>query len=181
MFCLAGVRSCEWRETRQCLLMSELQIQEFNQVARLLVCSLPTPTSSPTSKAMPQSKNSESTGIKKEKQTTNPIKAPPAQKAKDAAKKAVKTSKKHGNKENNASSGTTSQRRAKPSQQKSEGVNRQREASPDVDALKVRIKELEGTSNSLFSIMGILIFCNTDSPCLQRLLECKRVLRLRRS
>ena len=113
-------------------------------MARLLVCSLPTPTSSPTSKAMPRSKNSESTGIKKEKLITNPIKAPPAQKAKDAAKKAVKTSKKHGNKENNTSSGTTGQQHAKPSQQKSEGVNRQCEASPDVDALKARIKELEG-------------------------------------
>jgi cystathionine beta-lyase/cystathionine gamma-synthase len=130
---------------------------------------------------MPRSKNSESTGIKKEKLTTNPIKAPPAQKAKDATKKAAKTLKKHGNKENNTSSGTTGQQHAKPSQQKSEGVNRQREASPDVDALKARIKELEGASNCLFSITGILIFCNTDSPCLQRLLEHKRVLRLRRS
>jgi hypothetical protein len=144
-------------------------------------CSLPTPTSYPTSKAMPRSKNSESTGIKKEKQTTNPIKATPAQKAKEAAKKAAKTSKKHKNKENNASSGTTGQQRAKPSQQKSEGVNRQRSASPDVDALKARIKELEGASNSLFSITDFLIFCNTDSPCSQRLLECRRVLRLRRS
>ena len=94
---------------------------------------------------MGNTKSAKPKGIKKEKLTTNPIKASTANKAKNAAKKAMMSSAK-GSKENIGSSATTVQRHAKPSKQNSSDTVISREASPDIAALKARIKELEGMS-----------------------------------
>jgi hypothetical protein len=79
-------------------------------------------------------------GVKKERQTADPVKASTTKKAKDAAKKASKKP----NKENVTSSTATAQLHAKQSQQKSQGTSCERSPSPDIDALKAQIKELEG-------------------------------------
>ena len=95
-----------------------------------------------------------SKGIKKEKLTANPGKASTAHKAQDAAKKAKKTA----NKENGTASVATAQQKAKPSLQKKKDTNLQRASSPDIDALKARIKELEGMSENTTSLSFKILF-----------------------
>ena len=99
---------------------------------------------------MGNTKSAKPKGIKKEKLTTNPIKASTTNKAKNAAKKVMMSSVK-GSKENIGSSATTVQQHAKPSKQNSSDTVILREVSPNIAALKVRtlkvrIKELEGMS-----------------------------------
>ena len=94
---------------------------------------------------MGNTKSAKPKGIKKEKLTTNPIKASTTNKAKNAAKKVMMSSVK-GSKENIGSSATTVQRHAKPSKQNSSDTVISCEVSSNIAALKVRIKELEGMS-----------------------------------
>jgi hypothetical protein len=119
------------------------------------------------------------TGVKKEKQAANPVKASAATKAKEAAKKATKKASKRPNKENDKSSAATAQQSAKQSQQKNQKTSHQRSASPDIDALKARIKQLEGASINMLSIADIPVCWYTDSPASQRLPK-PRASRLRR-
>src|SRR5882762_11796714 len=107
------------------------------------------------------------TGVKKEKQADNPVKASAATKAKDAVKKATKKASKRPNKENDKSSAATAQQSAKQSQQKNQKTSHQRSASPDIDALKARIKQLEGASINMLSIADIPVCWYTDSPASQ--------------
>ena len=83
-------------------------------------------------------------GVKKEKQMANPVRASTTKKAKDAAKVAMKKASKKPNKENVTSSTATAQLHAKPSQQKSQSTSHEHSLSPNIDALRARIKELEG-------------------------------------
>jgi len=76
------------------------------------------------------------TGVKKEKQADNPVKASAATKAKDAAKKATKKASKRPNKENDKSSAATAQQSAKQSQQKNQKTSvagRTARVSPGLD------------------------------------------------
>jgi fatty acid-binding protein DegV len=81
-------------------------------------------------------KHTKLTGLKKERQTADLVKASTMKKAKDAVKKAVKKALKKPNKENVTSSTATAQLHAKQSQQKSQGTSREHSPSPDINALK---------------------------------------------
>ena len=103
-------------------------------MAQIFTSSYPT-ISSPSLVAMPAHSK---TGVKKEKQADNSVKASAATKAKDAAKKAMKKASKRSNKENDKSSAVTAQQSAKQSQQKNQKTSHQCSTSPDIDALKAR-------------------------------------------
>jgi hypothetical protein len=106
-----------------------------------------------------------SKGIKKEKLTANPGKASTAHKAQDAAKKAKKTA----NKENGTASVATAQQKAKPSlQKKKKDTNLQRASSPDIDALKARIKELEGMSENTTSFKILFMLLTVSQRLLRK-------------
>ena len=124
---------------------------------------------------MTGAKHTKPMGVKKEKQMANPVRASTTKKAKDAAKVAMKKASKKPNKENVTSSTATAQLHAKPSQQKSQGTSHEHSPSPDIDALRARIKELEGIV--IDYMYNVQIYVLTIS---QRLPEHRRVSRPRR-
>jgi hypothetical protein len=77
-------------------------------------------------------------GVKKERWMADPVKASTTKKAS-----------RKPNKENVTSSTATAQLHAKQSHQKSQGTSRERSLSPDIDALKARIKDTSLSQVSL--------------------------------
>jgi hypothetical protein len=139
-----GTRSCAWHDHTKFV---DSQSQSYKIIYKVLHGKISPPTAAITFPLSPMgnTKSAKPKGIKKEKLTTNPIKASTTSKVKNAAKKAVMSSAK-GSKENIESSATTVQRHTKPSKQNSSNTVISHEASPDIAALKAHIKELEGMS-----------------------------------